>query len=183
MLANLRALLGILVDIVLLRRGPDALPASPFLLGIVVAVNLVVSAFMTVVMPLAPESWALKLLLGTALTVLWYHVAFALVHKRERFAQTLIAIFGTSTLFIPVLYPLVTTLMPYMVKSDPVVPAPSALTILCALVALWLLIIQVRIVHAAFEWPYLAAILFIFAQNIASMFIFAILFGNPPPPV
>ena len=37
MLANLRALFGVVVDIVLLRRGPEHLPASPALLAVTIA--------------------------------------------------------------------------------------------------------------------------------------------------
>jgi len=43
MLANLRALFGLLVDIVLLRRGPESLPASPSLLVIVIVLNTAMS--------------------------------------------------------------------------------------------------------------------------------------------
>ena len=37
----------------------------------------------------------------------------------------------------------------------------------------------VRIVHAAFEWPYVGAIIFVFAQNFAAIFIYALVFGTP----
>ena len=44
MLVNLRAVLARVVDIVLLRAGPETLPASTGLLAVVVAVNVAVSA-------------------------------------------------------------------------------------------------------------------------------------------
>jgi hypothetical protein len=38
----------------------------------------------------------------------------------------------------------------------------------------------VRIVRAAFEWPYVAAIVFIFGLNFASALVYGVLFGVPP---
>ena len=58
MLANLRALFGVFVDIMLLRRGPEHLPASPVLLGIVVAVDVILYSIADrlFVRPVAPEA-------------------------------------------------------------------------------------------------------------------------------
>jgi hypothetical protein len=179
MLVNLRAVLARVVDIVLLRAGPETLPASKGLLAVVIAVNVAVSAAVTTVMPTAPQSWPLQLLVGTIVTVLWFQLAFALANKPERFLQTATAIFATTTLFLPALIPLVTALLPYLDKPDPAVDPPAALSILCALLAIWLLIVQVRIVRAAFEWPYFAAIIFIFGLNFASALVYGVLFGVP----
>ena len=179
MLVNLRAVLARVVDIVLLRAGPETLPASKGLLAVVVAVNVAVSAAVTAFMPTAPQSWPLQLLVGTIVTVLWFQLAFMLANKPERFLQTATAIFATTTLFLPALIPLVTALLPYLDKPDPAVDPPAALSILCALLAIWLLIVQVRIVRAAFEWPNFVAIIFIFGLNFASALVYGVLFGVP----
>ena len=179
MLVNLRAVLARVVDIVLLRAGPETLPASKGLLAVVVAVNVAVSAAVTAFMPTAPQSWPLQLLVGTIVTVLWFQLAFTLANKPERFLQTATAIFATTTLFLPALIPLVTALLPYLDKPDPAVDPPAAPSILCALLAIWLLTVQVRIVRAAFEWPYVAAIIFIFGLNFASALVYGVLFGVP----
>jgi len=183
MLVNLRAVLARVVDIVLLRGGPETLPAAPSLLAVTVAVNVAVSAAVTVLMPTAPESWPLQLLVGTIVTLLWFQIAFALANKPERFLQTATAMFGTTTLFLPALIPMVTALLPYMEKPDPPVDPPAALSILTAVLAIWLLTVQVRIVKAAFEWPYVAAIIFIFGLNVASALVYGVLFGVPPESV
>jgi len=183
MLVNLRALFARLVDIVLLRSGPESLPASSGLLAIVVAINVTVSAAVTTLMTTAPDSWPLQLLVGTVVTLLWFQLAFTLTNKPERFLQTATAIFGTTTLFLPALIPMVTALLPYLEKPDPAVDPPAALSILTALLAIWLLTVQVRIVRTAFEWPYFASIIFIFGLNFASALVYGILFGVPPEPV
>jgi hypothetical protein len=41
----------------------------------------------------------------------------------------------------------------------------------------------VRIVHAAFEWPYLICFVFVLASNVVTLFIMAALFGGPPAQV
>ena len=183
MLVNLRAVLARVVDIILLRGGPETLPASSSLLAVVVAVNVAVSAAVTALMPTAPESWPLQLLVGTIVTLLWFQVAFALANKPERFLQTATAMFGTTTLFLPALIPMVTALLPYIEKPDPAVDPPAALSILTAVIAIWLLTVQVRIVRAAFEWPYFGAIIFIFGLNLASALVYGVLFGVPPESV
>ena len=116
MLVNLRAVLARVVDIVLLRAGPETLPASTGLLAIVVAVNVAVSALVTTFMPTAPQSWPLQLVVGTVVTLVWFKLAFVLANKRERFQQTATAIFATTTLFLPALIPMVTALLPYLGK-------------------------------------------------------------------
>jgi hypothetical protein len=183
MLVNLRALLVRLIDILLLRGGPEQLPASPTLLAVVVALNVAVSALVYALIPNAPNNWELQLVVGTVVSLVWFRVAFSLANKPERFLQTCIAIFGITTLFVPALIPMIATLLPYIEKPDPMVNPPAALSLLAALLGIWLLIVQVRIVRAAFEWPLVGAIIFIFGLNFASALVYGMLFGVPPNPV
>ncbi|HEU4780281.1 MAG TPA: hypothetical protein VFS58_10420 [Steroidobacteraceae bacterium] len=172
-----------LVDIVLLRGGPDQLPASPGLHAIVVAANVAVSALVYLLLPKPPTNWQLQLLVGTFVTLLWFRVAFSLANKPERFLQTSAAIFGTTTLFVPALIPMVAALLPYLEKPDPMVNPPAALSVLAAVLGVWLLTVQVRIVRAAFEWHFVAAIIFIVGLNFASALVYGMLFGVPPDAV
>jgi len=183
MLVNLRALLVRLIDIVLLRGGPEQLPASPGLLGVVVAVNVAVSALVYALIPNAPHNWQMQLVVGTVVSLLGFRAAFSLANKPERFLQTSVAMFGTTTLFIPALIPMIATLLPYIEKPNPAVNPPAALSLLAAVLGIWLLIVQVRIVRAAFEWHWIAAIIFIFGLNFASALVYGMLFGIPPNPV
>jgi len=183
MLVNLRALLVRLIDIVLLRGGPEQLPASPGLLAMVVVVNIAVSAIATSIIPTAPRGLSVEFLVDAAVALVWFHLAFTLVKKRERFVQTMIAFFGVFTLFLPVILPLAVTLLPYTVNSDPANPPPALPTLLGAALVIWLVIVLVRIVKAAFEWPYFVAIAFIFGLRIATVLVYAMLFGVPPKPV
>jgi hypothetical protein len=180
MLANLRVLFGRLIDIVLLRGGPESLPASPGLLAGIVLLNAAVSVIVVSLIPTAPEFSPTELIVSILVPLLWYQAAFALVGKPERFVQTMIAFFGVNTIFQPVVSPMFATMLPYLEKQDPSMPPPAALSLLFLGITVWLLIVWVRIVRAAFEWPYAGSIIFVFAQNFAAIFIYAMVFGVSP---
>jgi hypothetical protein len=180
MLVNLRALFARIIDIVLLRAGPESLPASTSLLAILVVVNLVVTASVLTLIPGSRDLSIIELIVSALVPLLWYQVAFALANKPERFVQTMIAFFGVNILFQPLLAPLVAALLPYMAKPDPTVSPPAALSLLFLLVSVWLLVVWARVVRTAFEWPYFVVIIFIFGQTIAAIFIDVMLFATPP---
>jgi hypothetical protein len=185
MLANLRALFISLVDIMLLRRGPEHLPASPTLLAMLVVLNLLLTglAYHTLFVPLVPDvpaNWPLRLVAGALATLAWWRVAFQLARKVERFVQTMIAVFATNTLTIPAM-PLVAALIPYMPATKNAEPAaaPAMLVLLMALIALWVMAVLSRIVRSAFEWSWAVSILFAVASSIGPAILLSIIFGEP----
>jgi hypothetical protein len=180
MLVNLRALLARLIDIVLLRGGPESLPASPSLLVFVIAMNIVIGLVAVALTSGEVEFPAMELLLTTLVPLLWYQIAFSVAMKRERFVQTMIAYFGVNALFTPLFTPVVNALRPYIQPPDPANPAPAALSLLFLLIGVWVFVVWVRIVRSAFEWPYFGAILFVLAENLVAVYIFLALFGASP---
>jgi len=182
MLGKLRALFGVMIDIALLRRGPESLPASTALMAAAIALNLAVTAILTSMLTNAPGTWPLQLAVGTIVTLLCFDVAFRITQKRERFVQTITGLFGVSALFAPAMIPLWGAMLPYLEKRNPEMPPPFSLLLLTLVIVVWLLIVQVRIVRTAFEWPYFASIAFIFGQNIAGIVVFGILFDAPQRP-
>lgn len=183
MLVNLRALLGAIVDIILFRRGPESLPASVGLLAALIAVNGALSTLLLLLFPVGQEMSVWEMVVGVLVPLLWYWVAFSLASKPERYVQTMIALFGVNIVFQPMVAPLVATLAPYMIKQDPNLPPPAALSLLFFVIAIWALVVWVRIVRAAFEWPYIAVIIFVCGQAIAAIFVDLLLFSTPPKPV
>lgn len=185
MLANLRALFASLVDIMLLRRGPDSLPASAPLLALFVLLYLVLDAvaYHTLFVPLVPDvpsSWPLQLVVLQAATLAWWRVAFQLARKPERFVQTMIAVVATNALLIPAM-PLLAALVPYLrPKPDTAADqAPATLLLLTALIYLWAFVVLVRIVRSAFEWSWPASVLFAIGSGVGPMIVLSILFGAP----
>jgi len=179
MLANLRVLFGRLIDIVLLRGGPEQLPASAGLLAFTVFLNAAVFTFVVALIPTLPALSPFELFVSTIVPLLWFQVAFTIAKKPERFVQTMTAFFGVNALFQPLVVPLSAALLPYMQKPDPAMPPPAAPSLLLLAISLWMLIVLVRIVHDAFEWRYLASIAFVFGQKIAVFVVYAAVFGVP----
>jgi hypothetical protein len=182
MLANLRALFGCVVDIILLRRGPEALPASQGLLVVLVALNVGGSLIMAAATSVPLASALLQILVACAVMLLWFRGALVVAQKRERFVQTMTAMFGVSALFLPVVIPLLRALSPYLEKPDPNVPPPAALALITFFVLIWALVVQVRIVRDAFECPWFGAILLVAGEFIAASFVSMLLFGVPAKP-
>jgi hypothetical protein len=181
MLANLRALFSVVIDIILLRRGPENLPASTLLLALVIALNFLLYGILyyTLVMPNDPRtsgSWPLQLVIGALVTMFWFRLALKLSHRSERFVQTMIAVFATNTLFLPAALPIIGALIPYSEKPGSPVPATLALPAL--LIAIWILAVQARIVRSAFDWSWTGSIGFVVGNNISAAILLSILFGD-----
>jgi hypothetical protein len=176
MLANLRALFGVVVDIILLRRGPEQLPASSVLLAATVATYLAISAMVIASVSTRDTNWPLELLIGTATMLVWYRVALQLAKKRERFAQTMTATFGVSTIFAPLLLPMLgSAIAQVQAKQQP----SQLITLLALFLMVWMVVVLVRIVSAAFEWPWPAALLLVIGQEVFSILVFVLVFGAP----
>ncbi len=177
MLAQSRALLGVIVDIVLLRRGPDSLPASPVLLAFFVGAYAGVTGLVASWFATAEQNWPLELAVGIVLTLVWYAVALVLVGKRERFVQMMTAMFSAWLLIRPLTVPMLSTLYAQSRAESPQ-PA-SALMLIVLLLLIWLFVINVRIVRSTFEWPTAGAIIMVIAQELAALTVFVLLFFDP----
>jgi len=176
MLANLRALFSVVVDIILLRRGPEQVPASSVLLAVTVAIYLVISAMVVASVSTPDGNWPLELIIGAASMLVWYQVALQLAKKRERYPQTMTAMFGVSTIFAPLLVPMLNSVATQVqAKQQP----SQFITMLALFLLVWLVVIFVRIVRAAFEWPWPAALLLVIGQEIFSILVFVLVFGAP----
>lgn len=176
MLANLRALLAGLVDIALLRRGPDVLPTSIVLLAIVVVVHTALNATFALRFASSPPAWPLQLALSVAFTLAWYFVTLKRANKPERFTQTMTAMFGVNALFLPVIMPLALTFAGLAKDQQ---AASGALVLIILAVSVWAIAINVYIVRSALEWSIPAALGLFIGQAVAWFLVSAVLFGVP----
>ena len=88
------------VQIALLRRGPQDVPASVLLLTLTVIGYVCVSAAVSSVLPLT-ASWPQLLAVDVLFMLGWYFALLRLVGRRERFLQTATAVFGLQTVLSP----------------------------------------------------------------------------------
>lgn len=174
MLANLRALFGVVVDIILLRRGPEQVPASTVLLAVTVAIYLAISAMVIASVSTPDANWPLELIIGAGSMLIWYRVALRLANKPERFPQTMTAMFGVSTIFAPLLIPMLNSVATQVqAKQQP----SQFITMLSLFLLVWMMVVFVRIVRAAFEWPWPAALLLVAGEGIFSLLIVVMVFA------
>jgi uncharacterized membrane protein (UPF0136 family) len=169
-------LFGVVVDIILLRRGPEQLPASSALLAVVVGIYMAISAMVAASVSTQDRNWPVELILSTVSMLAWYQVALRLAKKRERYPQTMTAMFGVSTVFAPLLVPMLNSVATQVQAKQ----QPSQLvTLLSLFLLVWMIVVLVRIVRAAFEWPWPAALLLVIGQEIFSILVFVLVFGAP----
>jgi len=178
MLANLRALLGVIIDIILLRRGPESVPASQVLLAFVMALNIGGALLLGRVDADSLGQALAQSVVGCAVLLAWFHAALIIARKRERYLQTMTALFAVNALFLPAVIPMYTALMPYLEKADPANPPPAALLLLALALSIWVLVIQVRIVRAAFECPWLGAFLLMIGEIFFAGMVSMLFFGS-----
>jgi hypothetical protein len=97
--------LKVFADIVLWRRGPQDLPASRLLLGLVAAVYVAVSVLQMVLFAPADTAgaWFIIVVLDPLLLVGGTYLLLRLFNHPERFLQTTTAILGTGALLSVVL--------------------------------------------------------------------------------
>ena len=182
MLANLRALFGVVVDIVLLRRGPEHLPASPALLGCLVVLSIIGTGLMSLVMPVSMPVALGQGIVEAVVVLLWFRTALKAAGKQERFLQTMTAMFAVEVLLRPIVIPLWGALAPFVSKPDPNTPPPAALFLVTMFIGVWAFVVYVRIVRLAFEWPWFLAFLLLVGQFCAVVVVISLLFGVAPNP-
>ena len=79
------SLVRLYADIALLRRGPEELPASLFLLLGTVVANFLVNFIVSTLLPPFPGPWHLHLAVDILFTLAWYAVLMRLFARPERF--------------------------------------------------------------------------------------------------
>lgn len=142
------------------------------------AAGLVASAVAT-----PEQNWPVELAVVIGMTLIWYQVALRLANKRERFLQTLTAMFAVRLLFVPLAMPLMSAWMAQVkVYEETRTPPSSFLGLLALILMLWLFVINARIVRGAFDWPWFPAVLLALAQEFAMLLVLAALIGGTTPP-
>jgi hypothetical protein len=159
------------VQISLLRRGPQDLPASTLLLTLTVigyvCVNAVVSAALP---PIA--GWPAQLAVDVLFMLGWYFVVLSLLGRRERFLQTATAVFGFQAVLSP---PLIAA--EWLVGRS-AHDSTWQLLIGAGGLALivWLIAANSHVVKAALEWSSIASVALVILQVVLGQALLYLLF-------
>jgi hypothetical protein len=171
----MKELIRLFMQIALLRRGPQDVPASPLLLALTVggyfAINFVVSS----VLPPVPGSWFAQLVLDVVFMFVWYVLLMKLARKPERFLQTTTAVYGYQAVLSPLLVSIGWLMRRF--AQDSVWQFPITLMSLALLV--WVIAANSHIVKAALEWSMPPSVALVILQTLAGNLLVLALFQSP----
>jgi membrane-anchored protein YejM (alkaline phosphatase superfamily) len=149
------------VDIALHRRGPEHLPPSQFLLGLVLLVYVACAVASSLLR--APVFEALQAVLLDALFYLGFiWLLLRSSSRSRRFTQTAAALFGTGSLIALLSIPL-------FAWSEAVERAPMTLTLLTYGLLVWSVDIGGYILSRALDQPYIVGVLIMVVYVLASV--------------
>lgn len=173
------ALLRKLLEVCLLRRGPQDLPFSPPAVRVFTLVLLSLQLAFAAFHQMPPGALAARVLVTV---LLLFGATLALLRWRDmanRATQTLLAVAGTEVLFALVTMPLLLLVQPHLGSDNP--PPSMLLVMLMAVFAFfWKLRVNAAIWRQALEVPVSAAYLLTLGLLLAeALLLFALL----PAPV
>ena len=163
------------VQIALLRRGPQDLPASPLLLVLTVCGYLATNALVSSLLP-PSAGWAPQLGIDVAFTLVWYAALLRLAGRSERFLQTATAVFGFQGVLSPLL--IASEWLMRRFGQDTTWQLPIAVAGL-ALVG-WLIAANSHVVKAALDWSSASSVALVILQIVAGQLLLFAFF--PPGP-
>lgn len=158
----MKEVLALFVQILLLRGGPQDLPASGLLLTVTVAAYVGVNSVISSIFPPA-RNWPALLLVDVGFTLLWTALLLRVAGRRERTLQTTTAVFGYQIVLAPLLVPW--QWLAQQFQGSPAWEGPLAL--IWTLVLVWVVAVNARIISAALEWSFTASAALVIVQTFA----------------
>jgi hypothetical protein len=157
----MQELVKLFTQIVLLRRGPQDLPASMLLLALTIVAYLAMNLLLDGLLPpLAAANGAARVteadqpnlsaqaLVDTVYTLAWYVTLLRIAGRPERTLQTATAVFGMQIVLVPLL-----VLSRWLAARYPQDTPWFVPVTLCGIVlAVWFVAANSHIVKAALEW-------------------------------
>lgn len=170
-------------DIVLLRRGPQDLPFTPSLLGMVFVADVALSALMESLLNLG-EGALLRNVAGTGLALGLIYLLLYAKQFQARFIQTGLAFLLVSVVFTALIVVLFTVLAPLPLpgtKPELVTGAQMLSLLAFFALALWKLAVDAHVLRHALEIRYLLALPIALGLHFAVSVLVGALFGAAAP--
>ena len=169
----MRQLVSVFVDIAFHRKGPDAVPASGFLFG------LVLLGYGAVSLPIWILNWSAQQAIGILFLDVVLHLSFfgavlAIAHRSRRFLQTITAALGAETFLGCFALPLHLTIV-----GDRVDGPALAATFLLLLILFWSIDIAGFVLSRALDRPYIVGVVIMIGYVFGSMTLGEFLFPSP----
>ena len=159
------------VDIALHRRGPEDLPASQFLFGLILVCYFAVG--LAVLQIREPASSALRAVVFEGAVYMGFvWILLHLFGHSARFLQTASALLGTEIFLNLIAAPLVL----WIELAGDADPAPIAPTLLFPLIILWGIDIAGFVLSRALQLPYIVGVLIVIGYLFGSLALRGVLF-------
>lgn len=169
------------LDILLLRRGPEDLPASTSALWTTLVAFLALNIALHAAFRVNDENWIVQIFVSVGLSLAWFRILLALFRKPERYVQTMMAVLGVGLVLAPVIVPIAGLAEPP--PGTPPDTPPEQLTnvwmFLLLPVGLYIVFVTARILKAAIEQPMFLCVLLVFLQAFVEFTLLLALFGVP----
>jgi hypothetical protein len=167
----MREVVGLFVQIALLRRRPQDLPASVLLLALSVVGYTVVNVLVSLLLPPA-NAWGTQLLVDVLFTLAWYAGMLRLLGRPERTVQTVTAVFGLQAVVSPLLIASEWLMRRFGQDSDWQLPIAAGGLVL----VIWLIAALSHVVKAALEWSTAASVALVILQIAAAQLLLIAVF-------
>jgi predicted MFS family arabinose efflux permease len=172
----MREVIRLFVQIALLRRGPQDLPASGFLLVLTVIGYMVVVVVISSLLPPA-SGWSMPLLVYVLFTLAWYVGMLRLLGRPERTVQTVTAVFGLQAVVSPPM--IVSQWLMRRFGQDSDWQLPIAVSVL--VLGIWLIAALSHVVKAALGWSTAASVALVILQLAAAQLLAIAVFPAVAP--
>lgn len=153
-------------DIARLRRGPEDLPDSAFLLRLALLAYVLTGAVGAAFYVGGPGELAAQTGLDLLLVFGFFGLVLAAYRRTPRFRQTMTAVLGTGSLLYVLRLPL-----DFWLRSLPEDAPATVPALLMLLLAIWSIIITAHVLNRALEIPFLGGVLMglvFFVINVAA---------------
>ena len=171
----MREVIGLYVQIALLRRGPQDLPISRALLVLTVCGYAAVNALVSSLLP-PGAAWAPQLAVDVLFMLAWYAALLQLAGRRERFLQTATGVFGFQAVLSPLL--IASAWLMRRFAHDATWQLPVAVASLALVI--WLSAANSHVVEATLDWSSASSVALVILQIVAGQLLQLALF--PPGP-
>jgi hypothetical protein len=171
----MKELLRLFTQIALVRRSPEDLPASPFLLALTVVAYFAVNFTASAIFPPFKGPWVEHLCFDVVFMFAWYALLLIVARRPERFLQTATAIYGFQTVLSPVFVAAVW----FWRRQDQESVWSFPTFALCVALLIWMVAANSYIVKASLEWSMLPSVVLVILQTLADDLLALSLFPIP----
>jgi hypothetical protein len=172
----MKELVRLFVQIALMRRGPQDLPASATVLAATAAGYFLINCVVSAVLPPIKGPWFGHLIVDVLFTLAWYALLLRIIGRPERFLQTSTAVFGYQAVLSPFWIASI-WLIQQFAEGDawrfPVVMLGLAIVV-------WLVAANARVLKAALEWAMPSCVALVILQILAGQALLVYLFPGKP---